>query len=164
MEICVLAPEKAAPGGLCRPRSTALRDQVADQSPSVLSTERRRSILIFANQSSGEGRPTSAFSDAPIMLSAAFPGESADSSPISLWSELGRSRWSLPEHTIRISSLCLFWSPASRLTQPSHSVPTWGPPGDLHIACGWRLPRSQWEAEYGRCTSLPCSPLSCRHR
>ena len=38
---------------------------------------------------------------------------------------------------------------------------TWGPPGDLCAACGWRLPRSPWEAEYGRCTSSPCSPLSC---
>jgi hypothetical protein len=56
-------------------------------------------------KSSGERRPTSAFSDAPITLPTAFAGESA---PVGLWSELGRSRWSLPEHTIRISSLCPF--------------------------------------------------------
>ncbi len=81
---------------------------------------------------------TSAFSDAPLELSvAAFAGESADSSPVGLWSELGRSRWSLPEHTIRISSLCPFWSPASRPTPLSISVGTWGPPGDLRVAGGW---------------------------
>src|ERR1700687_1759400 len=54
----------------------------------------------------------------------------------SLWSELGRSRWSLPEHTIHISSLCPFWWPASRPTLPSTSVGTWVPPGDLRVACG----------------------------
>jgi NO-binding membrane sensor protein with MHYT domain len=29
------------------------------------------------------------------------------------------------------------------------------PAGDLHVACGWRLPRSQWEAEYGRQSASP---------
>ena len=72
-------------------RSFDLRGQVARHSPSILSTLRQRSSLIFANHSSGEGRPTSAVSYAPITLSAAFPAETADSSPVRLWSELGRS-------------------------------------------------------------------------
>src|SRR4051794_30743911 len=75
--------------------------------------------------------------------------------------KLGRSRWSLWEHTIRISSLCLFWSPPSRLTPPSTLAGTWRPPGALPVVSGWQRLRSQWEAEYGRCTSLACSPSSC---
>jgi hypothetical protein len=89
----------------CKPQSTALREQGAHHSPSILSTKRQRSILMFANQSSGERR---LLVTPPITLPAAFAGESADLSPVGLWSELGRSRWSLPEHTIRISSLCPF--------------------------------------------------------
>ena len=34
----------------CNPKSTALRDQGAYHSPSILSTERQRSILMFTNQ------------------------------------------------------------------------------------------------------------------
>jgi hypothetical protein len=49
---------------------------------------------MFANHSSGERQPTSAFGDATITLPAEFAGESADSSPVGLWSELGLSRWS----------------------------------------------------------------------
>ena len=63
---------------------------------------------MFANQIIWGTSANIGLSHAPITLSAAFAGESADSSPVSLWSELGRSRWSLPEHTIRILSLCPF--------------------------------------------------------
>src|SRR3546814_2200361 len=37
----------------------------------------------------------------------------------------GRSRWSLPEHTIRISLPCPSWSLASRLTRPWISAGAW---------------------------------------
>ena len=65
LKICVLTPEKAAPGRTVQAEIYCSGDQVAHHSPSILSTKHQRSILIFANQSSGEGRPTSAFSDAP---------------------------------------------------------------------------------------------------
>src|SRR5216684_771279 len=99
----------------CKPKSNALKGSGRVSALHLLNRAPKEHPD-FRAPSSGEGRPTSAFSDAPITLSAAFPGETADSSPVSLWSELERSRWSLPEHTIRISSLCLFWSPASRYT------------------------------------------------
>src|SRR5258707_1443420 len=94
-----------------------------------------------------------------------FAGVSADSSPVGLWSEkLGQSRWSLPEHTIRISLRFPFWSPPLHLTPPSISAGASRRPKDSRVACGWRRPPSQWGAAYGRCTSSPCSPSSCRHR
>jgi hypothetical protein len=34
----------------CKPKSTALRDQGVHHSPSILSIERQRSILMFTNQ------------------------------------------------------------------------------------------------------------------
>jgi hypothetical protein len=48
---CVLMPEKKGAGQEpCKPKSTALRDQGAHHSPSILSTKRRGSILMFTNQ------------------------------------------------------------------------------------------------------------------
>jgi hypothetical protein len=48
LQICVLTPEKAALGRPYKPKSIALRDQIARHLPSILSTKRQRSILIFA--------------------------------------------------------------------------------------------------------------------
>ena len=64
-DVCLDAGKSSAGQDRARPKSTALRDQVRRHLPSILSTKRQRSILIFANQSSGEGRPTSAFSERP---------------------------------------------------------------------------------------------------
>ncbi len=76
----------------------------------------------------------------------------------------GRSRWSLPQHTIRISLPCPSWSLASRLTRPWISADACRWPKDPRTASGWRRPRSLWEPVYGRCTSSPCSPSCCRSR
>ena len=74
----------------------------------------------------------------PMTWLAARAAELADSSPAGFWSEkLRHSRWSLPEHTIHLSSLCPFWSPASRLTLPSISAGMSRPPEDLRVASGW---------------------------
>jgi hypothetical protein len=61
LEICVLTPEKAALGRTEQAPISCRGSGRAHHSPSILSTKRQRSSLMFANQSSGEGRPTSAF-------------------------------------------------------------------------------------------------------
>ena len=60
---------------------------------------------------------------------------------------MGPSQWSLPEHTIRISSRCPFWSPPLRLTPPSISADACRPPEALPLASGWWRLRSQWVAD-----------------
>ena len=52
-DLCLDAGKSSAGQGRARPKSTALRDQVTHHSLSILSTKHQRSILIFANQSSG---------------------------------------------------------------------------------------------------------------
>src|SRR5882672_5364171 len=48
---CVLTPEKAAPGrSSASPNPLLWRGQGAHHSPSILSTKRQRSILMFTNQ------------------------------------------------------------------------------------------------------------------
>src|SRR5712691_7580489 len=51
----------------------------------------------LGTKSSGECRPTSAFSGAPVTLPAAFADESADASPTGLWSE----NWGDPDGRYR---------------------------------------------------------------
>jgi hypothetical protein len=49
-DVCPDAGKSSAGQELCKPKSTALRYQGVHHSPSILSTKRQRSILMFANQ------------------------------------------------------------------------------------------------------------------
>jgi hypothetical protein len=60
---------------------------------------------MFANQSSGERR---LLVTPPITLPAAFAGGVGGFVARRSLVRIGAIRWSLPEHTIRISSLCPF--------------------------------------------------------
>src|SRR5258707_9501842 len=95
--------------------------------PSILSAKSQRAILMFANQVVCRTSDNFGLSDVPLTFPAVFfAGESADSSPVGLWSEkLGQSRWSLPEHTIRLSWRCPFWSPPLHPTPPSIWAGAW---------------------------------------
>jgi hypothetical protein len=70
----------------CKPKSTAQREQGAHHSRSILSTKRQRSILMFANQVIWGTSANIGLCDSPITLPVAFAGESADLSPVGLWS------------------------------------------------------------------------------
>ena len=48
--MCLDAGKSSARQEQCKPKSTALRGQGAHHSPSILSTKRQRSILMFTNQ------------------------------------------------------------------------------------------------------------------
>ena len=49
-DVCLDAGSSRAEQDRAKPKSTALRDQGAHHSPSILLTKRQRSILMFMNQ------------------------------------------------------------------------------------------------------------------
>jgi hypothetical protein len=148
----------------CKPKSTALRDQRASLPVHLVNKAPKEQLDVRKPghlRNICQHRP---LLTASLTLPPVFAGESADSSPLVSGPKIGAIPMVVTgkydPYLVALSILVAALASYTALDLGGRVAAARG----LAFAYGWRRPLSQWGAAYGRCTSLPCSPSSCRHR